>query len=75
MMSIKQLIAKIKEIENMGFNELVEFKRKVSMSNIDETDPKAAWYLHQAIEVRELELRNREDATVENGEMKSGEVG
>ncbi len=74
MMSKKQLTAKIKEIDNMGFNELIEFKRKVSMSNIGETDPKAAYCLHQAIEVRELELRNRENATVENGEIRGGEI-
>ena len=73
-MTAKQLIAKIKDIGNMGFNELVEFKRKVSMSNIDGIDPKAAYYLHQSIEVREVELRNREDATVENGEIRGGEI-
>ena len=74
MMSKKQLIAKIREIENMGFNELTEFKRVMAMSNIDETDPKASFYIRQAIEVREIELRNRENAAVENGEIRGGEI-
>ena len=75
MMTVKQLTTKIKDISNMGFNELMEFKQKVSMSNIDNTDPKAAYYLHQAIEVRELELRGRQDAIVIDGEVKTGEMG
>ena len=75
MMTAKQLTTKIKDISNMGFNELMEFKQKVSMSNIDNTDPKAAYYLHQTIEVRELELRGRQDAIVIDGEVKAGEMG
>ncbi len=64
MMTIRELIARANEIFGMGFNELTEFKRVMAMSNIDETDPKASFYIRQAIEVREIELRNREDATV-----------
>ena len=74
MMTKRELIARENEISSMGFNELTEFKRVMAMSNIDETDPKASFYIRQAIEVREIELRNREDATVENGELRGCEI-
>ena len=74
-MNEHQLKALADKIPCMGYVEIIELKRKISLSNIKETDPKAAFYLLQAIEVREVELRKREKAMAVEGEVKRGEMG
>ena len=74
-MNEHQLKALADKIPGMGYVEIIELKRKISLSNIKETDPKAAFYLLQAIEIREVELRKREKALAVEGEIKRGEMG
>jgi len=73
-MNKQTLSMHISKISSMGMNELMEFKQKLSMNNIDNDYPKEAFYLHQAIEKREIELRQRQKAMVEDGEVKRGEI-
>jgi len=71
-MNKQTLSRNISKIFSMGINELIEFKKKLSINNIDNDYPKEAFYLHQAIEKREIELQQRQKAMVEDGEVKRG---
>ncbi len=64
------LKAKIDSIKSMGRFELNEFKKNVSLSEINN---KTKFYIYQAIEGREIKLNKEESAEVTNGEVKDGE--
>ncbi len=64
------LTAKIKDIAKMDSINLEKFKKRVTMSDIDE---KTRFYLYDAIDKRYCEIR-KDFAMTENGEIKVGEV-
>ena len=70
-MSKEELLAKIKEIAEMGDYELYEFGKKVAMSGLND---KAKYYLYKAIDRRKMELKNSQSVMAVNGEIRDGEI-
>ena len=65
------LINQIVKIQTMSQDDLNALKDKIAISNISQ---KARHFVFEAISVRESELRARNDALVEDGELKVGEI-
>ncbi len=65
------LLAQIKSIMGMGWEELRSYRKKLSMSNLDN---KRKFLIEEKLEERAEELRKRDFAFVENGEVKTGEL-
>jgi len=58
-------------ISNMGWEELRAYREKLSLSSLEDAKK---FIIQKKLEERAEELRKRDFAIVENGEVKAGEV-